>query len=458
MPFFPKSSIEGIDFPAIPGRDARLVLALQYQLDASQNLPSAELEAMQFQQFHSVLRHAVHSVPYYRQLFDKHKLTIPAEINRGFLQNIPILTRKKLQAAGDSIHAEPEYQNHGKIRTTETSGSTGVPVRVRVSELNDFFWRTYALRDHIWHQRNLKGKLAAIRWAPKGKAVAPSGANNPGWGPITDIAFTSGPSCLLNIDTPVAEQITWLQQHNPDYLLSFPSNLVALAAYCVEHKIRFSNLKEIRTIGETLKPDYRDLFNQAWGAKTKDIYTCEEVGYMALQCPEHDHYHVMSENIILEVVDDDNQPCRPGEVGRVLITSLQNFNTPLIRYELGDMAEFGEPCSCGRTLPVLKMIHGRKRNRLILPNGESRFAYLGEHGQMKAACGVQPREFQFIQTSLHDIEVKLVIDPLDSEQEASLVKLVQTNFGYPFNVSFSYHEQIERGPSGKFEEFICRVD
>ena len=185
---------------------------------------------------------------------------------------------------------------------------------------------------------------------------------------------------------------------------------------------------------------------------------CEEMGYLALQCPLHDHYHVMSENIILEVLNENNQPCQTGEIGRVLITNLHNFHTPLIRYELGDMAEVGEACACGRTLPVLKRIFGRKRNRLILPSGESRFAYLGEHGQFEKACGVKPREFQFVQTDLENIEVKLVIDPLNKKQEKALAKLVNENFGYPFKVSFSYHDHIERGPSGKFEEFISLVE
>ena len=89
------------------------------------------------------------------------------------------------------------------------------------------------------------------------------------------------------------------------------------------------------------------------------MYTCQEAGYLALQCPDYPHFHVQSENVLLEVVDDVGQPCGPGEVGRVLITSLNNFATPLIRYELGDYAEVGAPCPCGRGLPVLKRIMGR---------------------------------------------------------------------------------------------------
>src|SRR3546814_3878705 len=90
------------------------------------------------------------------------------------------------------------------------------------------------------------------------------------------------------------------------------------------------------TVGETVSAKARGLVQRAWGVPLKDSYSCEEAGYLTMQCPDHEVYHVQSENVLLEVVDDDGRPCGPGETGRVLITSLHNFATPLIRYELGD--------------------------------------------------------------------------------------------------------------------------
>src|SRR3546814_2899792 len=117
------------------------------------------------------------------------------------------------------------------------------------------------------------------------------------------------------------------------------------------------------TVGDSVRQAVR----QAWDLPVKDSYSSEEAGYLAIQCPEHEVYHAQSENVLLEVVDDDGRPCRPGEIGRVLITSLHNFATPLIRYELGDYAEVGAPCACGRGLPVIRRIVGRQRNRLAPP-------------------------------------------------------------------------------------------
>ena len=78
------------------------------------------------------------------------------------------------------------------------------------------------------------------------------------------------------------------------------------------------------------------------------MYSSQEVGYIALQCPENESYHIQAENVLVEILDDDGLPCEPGEVGRVVVTALHNLATPLLRYDIGDYAEVGSPCSCGR--------------------------------------------------------------------------------------------------------------
>jgi phenylacetate-CoA ligase len=156
---------------------------------------------------------------------------------------------------------------------------------------------------------------------------------------------------------------------------------------------------------------------------------------------------VQAENVLLEIVD-----------GQVLISTLHNFASPLLRYELGDLAEWGEPCACGRGLPVLKKVHGRKRNRLRLPDGRSEFPYLGEHGQIHAASGVTVRQFQFVQKSVEEVEVKLVTDRAFSAEEADRVRrLVQANLGHPFRITLTRCEEIPKGPGGKLEEFVSLV-
>src|SRR3546814_10844500 len=116
----------------------------------------------------------------------------------------------------------------------------------------------------------------------------------------------------------------------------------------LERGIAFPRLREVRTLSELLPPETRRLCRDVWGLKIADLYSTQEAGYLALQCPEHEHYHVQSEAVLLEVLDEEDRPCRPGEVGRVVVTPLTNFAMPMIRYAVGDLDEVGAPCPCGR--------------------------------------------------------------------------------------------------------------
>ena len=208
-----------------------------------------------------------------------------------------------------------------------------------------------------------------------------------------------------------------------------------------------------------LKPAQLDLIYKAWpGVKTSDMYSCVEIGNLAHQCPEYHHYHVNMEHVYLEVVDDVGKPCAVHEAGRVLVTSLLNYATPLIRYELGDYARLGAPCPCGRGLPVLESIVGRARHRLVLPSGASCFPYLGEREDIQAVVPLRLRKFQFVQHTPERIEIKVVTpDRVTHEQEQKIKALYQKNFGFPFEFDITYHEDISPGPTGKFDEFVSLV-
>ncbi len=454
----PLSRISGSTFPAIPDAHASTQLALQYQLESSQWWPAEVLIQHQLKQLHSLLQHAVSTVPYYQQLFKLHKLSIPNALTLEFLQQIPISNRSAVQSADNQLASIDLPADHGAVEFSTTSGSTGRPVKFARTALTQTLWLAFALRDHLWHARDFTGKLCAIRWFPAGVASPPAGAHHPTWGNIVAPIFASGQSASLNVVATLPQQIAWLMQEKPDYLVSFPSNLVALCHYATTQNISLPKLLEVRTIGETLTDQNRSIIQQGFNAKVVDIYSCEEAGYLALQCPESGHYHVQSENVILEIVDKNGQACPPGKAGQVLITTLHNYATPLIRYEVGDIATFGEPCTCGRGLPVIHKIHGRKRNRLILPSGENIFPYLGEHGEITRATGVKLHQFQCIQHTVQEVELKLVMDrDLTSEEQAKITILMQQHLGYPFQITYSFLSDIARSSTGKFEEFISHV-
>lgn len=340
----------------------------------------------------------------------------------------------------------------------ETSGTTGRPVKTLATDFTRLVNDMLALREHAWHQRDFSQTLVSILWTRRGFAEAPIGHPQATWGPPINQYRETGPAVFINIASETSKQIEALLHYQPYYVMSYPSQLVALAEYCLDHHIEIPSIKEFRTTGESFSDSAIHLIKKTWpSVKITDVYSSIEIGNIAMQCLEHRHYHVNAENTYFEIVDKNNQPCDVGEPGKILITSLTNYATPLIRYEIGDYAEWGEPCACGRGLPVLKKIYGRTRHRLIFPNGESRFPYLGERADRKKITDAI-QKFQIVQHTTQEVEVKLITPSrLSSEQENALIQLYQKNLGFPFQITISYHEQIPAGPTGKYEEFISMV-
>ena len=181
------------------------------------------------------------------------------------------------------------------------------------------------------------------------------------------------------------------------------------------------------------------------------MYSCQEVGYIALQCPDHPHYHEQSENVLVEILDAEGKPCGTGESGRVVLTDLHNFAMLLIRYDIGDFAEVGEPCACGRGLPVLNHVIGRVRGMLTLADGARiRPDFGGPY--FREIADIQQN--QIIQKSRDTLEVRLVVPGGLNERETdNLRQLILAQLGHPFELEFSYHEEIPRSTGGKFEDF-----
>jgi phenylacetate-CoA ligase len=139
----------------------------------------------------------------------------------------------------------------------------------------------------------------------------------------------------------------------------------------------------------------------------------------------------------------------------VVVTPLHNFAMPLVRYAIGDYAQVGSPCPCGRGLPVLERILGRSRNMLVLPGGERRWPRLAE---LRYNDVLPVKQFQVAQTGPTSLEVRLVAARKGSgEEEAMLRAIIVERMGYPFEVSFSYVAVIPRTAGGKFEDFRSEI-
>lgn len=452
------STVRGTVWPAIPSPFVSQLLAMQFQLEASQWLSADELLERQMRQLGRLLAHAYDTVPFYRARLDAAGLPIDQIRGPAEWLKIPLLSRADIQVAQKELLSSSVPDEHGPKSQLVTSGSTGRPVMIVGTAVTQLFWNACTLRDHLWHRRIPGGTLAAIRSLPQGQALPPEGAAGDDWGPATRGIVRTGRSYTLTIHSSVDEQAEWLVKRDPNYLLTYPSNVHALVQHSQRHGWRLSNLLEVRTFGELLEPPIRRACRQAWGMKTVDMYSSQEVGYIALQCPTTDNYHVQSENVLVEVLNEAGQPCAPGEVGRVVITALHNYAMPLLRYDIGDYAEVARPCPCGRGLTTLKRIVGRQRNMAILPDGSRRWPSLeiDDAGQLGAMPPIQ--QFQLVQRSLSQMELSLITPrPLQPDEEDLVRRWVVQAVGYPFDVALRYVETIPRSPTGKFEDFRCEA-
>ena len=451
-----RSHLNGVSWPALPsGRGANL-LSLLYQFDQTQWWTADRLIEHQLRQLQSLLRHAGETVPFYQGRFATLGFTPGGTLTPGDWRALPILTRGDIQSAGAAMASTRLPPEYAPTIETQTSGAVGQPVKVRATQLDVLLWEAMTLRDHLWHQRDFSGKLAVIRPMTGEAGAPPHGTDCGDWGVPASYLYATGPMALMSLNTDIATQAEWLKRKDPDYLLTFPNNLMALIKHFSARGERLRSLRAVRTVSEMVTPELRAACRESWNVPITDSYSSQELGYIALQCPQTGQYHVMSESVLVEILAADGRPCGPGETGRLVVTSLHNFAMPLIRYDLRDYAEAGAPCACGRGLPTIARILGRSRNMVTLPDGRQHWPLVG----FMAYREIAPiRQFQLTQHTREDIEVRFVVDrPLTGDEEARLARVIQSALGHPFRLTFTYVAgEIPRSPGGKFEEFVSKL-
>lgn len=442
-------------WPALPGRSGAELMAQLYQLEHTQYFPQPLLRARQLQQLSLLTRHAAETCDFYRERFSASALEPAQPWSWEQLQRLPLLTRRELLTQAERIHSRAVPEPHGKWHEIQTSGSTGQVVAVRRTGVSQLLWLALTMRDHLWHQRDFRKSLVVVR-ANAGVQADDAQAREVGWGPPATLLHETGPSYTMPLSTDVPELGRLLIEKAPGYLLTYPTYLASLLDWFAQQGQRLPGLEQVRTIGETLSAELRQRCHEVLGAPIVDAYSAQEVGVIALECPVSGLYHVQAESLIVEVLNAEGRACEPGEIGRVVVTDLHNFATPLIRYELRDYAEVGPACRCGRGLPTLKRVLGRERNMVRLPSGERHWPIVGMHRFREVG---QILQYQLVQHDLERVEMRLVVAaPLGDENERRLIEIVQQALGHPFAIELSYQaSELAPTAGGKFEEFVCRV-
>lgn len=247
-------------------------------------------------------------------------------------------------------------------------------------------------------------------------------------------------------------QIAWMRKMNPHFIYTLPSNLDALLTIFANDRPQLPALRKVFTGGEVLDESLRNRTRRILGVGIVDNYGTTEF-FPAWQCPEGS-YHLNAEHLVVELLDDNGAAVRPGEFGRVVVTTLENYLAPLIRYDIGDyaMAVAGS-CRCGRTLPLIGKVVGRSINLFRLKSGE---LYLPWRIYDFLDLLTEVRQLQLVQRAPDHFVIKFVRDkPLAPEVEASIKKNIVDGIGGGVTVELERVSEIPRTKRGKYMAALC---
>ncbi len=435
------------------------------QLERSQWSSPKELRDAQYEQLSRLCDHAAKTIPFHAQRLKGAGFVTGRAMTPEIWSRVPILNRSDVRDLEEKLQASSYSEELGRTWTASSGGSTGIPVRVVKTELDVLIWQAVHLREILWNRvldgeemANMRGisKDAYLKSKEDPLALKEEGGLvMPDWGAPVKFLRRTGSMGILQPDQSLAVQSDFLLKRQPQHLLMRPAGLRLLLSYFREKGLRLMSLRGVWTVSECVDDSLREECWALFGCPIISNYSANEVGYMALQCPGGTNYHVMSESVYLEVVGANGETCRPGEIGRVLVTPLHNYAMPLLRYQVGDEAEVGEPCACGRGLPTLKQIVGRTQDYLTLKSGEKIRVNLS-HYRICLIGAV--REFQLIQKNLETIELRVVTSrPLDGEELGKLRELIEKPYGKHFTCLVSIVERLPRSQSGKLLQFVSEV-
>jgi phenylacetate-CoA ligase len=427
-------------------------------LERTERLPPQQLAQYQEELLEQLVRHAHANMPFYR---DRLACLFAADgtVDLSRWNDVPILRRSDIAVHKSEMCTFDLPAHFGEIVETRTSGTTGPPLPIVVNGLVPGSVNATVARIARWFGMNPSRALATIRRfrsendAPVPEAAYPEGIVGKRWSYLNPDA----PHFSLDLDTPVADQLEWLARRKAPYLLTYPSNAMALAHAVTPEQGRALGIEIVICGAETVPEGARELVAERLGARVAAVYGCMEVGAVAAECPAVPHYHVSAENVLVEILDDDGRDVGPGQRGQVVLTGLYNYAMPFIRYAIGDVAVAGTgPCPCGRSLPVIAQVEGRTRNAFVFRDG----ARIWPRGQLvrQMRAFVPFAQYQLVQLDYERIELRYVPDGSGRAPDlAGLIEFARGKLHPSITMSVAAMDVLPRGTSGKFEDIVSLV-
>lgn len=417
------------------------------ELERTQWLSADELQQLQLTRLQKLIRHAYENVPFYHEKYRQAGIQ-PQDIHSlEDFQALPCLTREEVRANLPALTAR--NVDRDSLFPNETGGSTGEPLHFFVE--GAFWWWNAAawFRARQWHGVR-EGDRAAWLWGAH--------EDMPEWSWRRRLRATLMQERYLNAfamtEAKMNDFAQSLRAWRPQMLKGYASTLTLFARHLQKQGITDIRPRYIETTSEKLTAPQRELLEAVFHCPVADHYSSRELGTMAYQC-DRGGFHVCADVRYLEIVAN-GQSAPPGQLGEVVVTSLNQFAMPFIRYKNGDIAVYQEqPCACGRALPCLREVVGRTNDYLV--SGDGQFV----HSEFFAyTFRVKPEvdRYQVYQPDARHLEVRLVCNrPVGAAWLEAARAEIQHRFGPATQVTLQVVDHLELTPAGKHRYIISEV-
>ncbi|OOG74591.1 phenylacetate--CoA ligase family protein [Algoriphagus sp. A40] len=257
-------------------------------------------------------------------------------------------------------------------------------------------------------------------------------------------------NAMSHSEEEILKELNHLEKNPRDHFVAYASSLYLFAKVALEKEITGIRFKSVISLGEKLLPNFKEAIEKAFSCQVFDTYGASEGFLIASQCKEG-KYHIMTPHLVLELLDENGKEVKPGEIGRVVLTGLDNFTTPMIRYEVGDLAVKGKPgtCSCGLELPVLHEIIGRLTEFLYTPSGK----FITVQTVVRVLKHFpEIEQFKVIQMD-SDLFKLVYISPKNQldVRENGVREMFEEVFGEPLRFEFEKVKVLPKAKTGKFQ-------
>ena len=408
-----------------------------------------ELAALRWKKLAGLLAHCWDEVPYYRRRWKELGLE-PGDIrDETDYARLPMLGKDEIRANFEDLHARSW---RGRLSYKTTGGSTGEPLRFGYTRESyerriAAMWRGYA-----WAGARM-GRRTLYLWGAPIVQASPRQA----WKDrLYHAAFNRRMlNAFLMSEERMAEYAAAIERARPEVIVGYVGPLVRLAEWLRAEARRPHRPQAILGAAEALHAPQRALLEEVFGAPAYDTYGCREFMLIASECEQRRGLHTTADHLHVEVAN--LQPCHAGgESGDVVVTDLHNAGMPLLRYANGDMATPStRSCACGRGLPLLERIDGRRLDTLRTPSGH---LLPGEYIVYAFLCVLSVKRYQVVQREADTLDVTLV--PGEGFGEATLEQIrgqMASAVGDAMKLRFHVVDDIPASASGKFRVAICEL-